>query len=52
VCTVLQQRRLLGRRGLKSKPHANTLSTTTDISRRERRPLGQTKARTSTPHIQ
>jgi hypothetical protein len=37
MCAVLQQRRLLYGRGLKPKPHAATLLTTTDIPRRERR---------------
>ncbi|GLY77575.1 hypothetical protein Airi01_058420 [Actinoallomurus iriomotensis] len=35
--TVLQQSRLLGGRGRKPEPHASTLTTTTDILRRERR---------------
>jgi hypothetical protein len=39
VCAVLQQRRLLG-----------TLTTTTDIPRRERRFLPCMKAGVSTPH--
>jgi hypothetical protein len=33
---MLQQPRLLGGRGHKPEPHANKLSTTTDILRRER----------------
>ena len=49
VCAVLQQRRLLGCRGLKSEPHATTLWTTTDIPRRERRCLPSLKAGVSTP---
>jgi hypothetical protein len=48
---VLQQHLLLGRRGLKTKPHVNTLTTTTDISRRERRFLPGLKTEVSTPRI-
>jgi ribosomal protein L1 len=51
VCAVLQQSRLLGNRGLKPEPHPNTLSTTTDISRRERRFLPGPKAEVSTPRM-
>ncbi|GLY75815.1 hypothetical protein Airi01_040820 [Actinoallomurus iriomotensis] len=49
VRAVLQQRRLLGGRGLKPKSHATTLTTTTDISRRERRSLPGRKAGVFTP---
>jgi hypothetical protein len=51
VRAVLQQHRFLGGRGLKPKTHANTLSTTTDISRRERRFLPGLKAEVSTPRM-
>jgi hypothetical protein len=51
VRAVLQQSRLLGSRGLKPEPHAKTLSTTTDISRRERRFLTGPKAEVSTPRM-
>jgi hypothetical protein len=50
VCTVFQQHLLLGGCGLKPEPHANTLSTTTDILGRERRFLPGPKAEVSTPH--
>ncbi|MCW2945484.1 MAG: hypothetical protein JWR24_2201, partial [Actinoallomurus sp.] len=40
-----------GGRGLKTKPHPNTLTTTTDISRRERRFLPGLKTGVSTPRI-
>jgi hypothetical protein len=46
--TVLQQRRLLGGRGLEPEPHPDTL-TTTDILRRERRFLPGLNARVFTP---
>jgi hypothetical protein len=46
---VLQQRLLLGKRGLKPKPHANTLSTTTDERGRERRRYPGLKAGGATP---
>jgi hypothetical protein len=48
---MLQQHPLLGGRGLKTKPHPNTLTTTTDISRRERRFFLGLKAEVSTPRI-
>jgi hypothetical protein len=48
--TVLQQRRLLSGCGLEPKSHASTLTTTTDILRRERRFLPGLKAGVSTPH--
>jgi hypothetical protein len=51
MCAVLQQHRLLGGRGLKTEPYPNTLSTTTDISRRERRFLPGLKAEVSTPRM-
>jgi hypothetical protein len=51
VRAVLQQHRLLGSRGLKPEPHPNTLSTTTDSSRRERRYLPGPKTGVSTPRI-
>ncbi|GAA4519912.1 hypothetical protein GCM10023191_096040 [Actinoallomurus oryzae] len=46
---VLQQHRLLSGHGLESKSHAGTLTTTTDIPRRERRAFPGPKARVSTP---
>jgi hypothetical protein len=49
VRAVLQQRRLLSGRGLKPKSHASTLTTTTDIPRRERRLDPSRKAGVSTP---
>ena len=49
VRAVLQQRRLLSGCGHKPKPHATTLETPTDISRRERRFLSGLKAGVSTP---
>jgi len=49
VRAMLQQRRLLGGCGLKPKPHATTLKTTTDIPRRERRFLPGLKTGVSTP---
>jgi hypothetical protein len=52
VRAVFQQRRLLGGRGLKPEPHTGTLTTTTDIPRRERRCLLDRKAGVSTPHNQ
>ncbi|MCW2944115.1 MAG: hypothetical protein JWR24_832, partial [Actinoallomurus sp.] len=48
---VLQQHPLLGGRGLKTKPHTNTLTTTTDTPRRERRFLPGPKAEVSTPRM-
>ncbi|MCW2948815.1 MAG: hypothetical protein JWR24_5532 [Actinoallomurus sp.] len=48
---MLQQHPLLGGRGLKTEPHPNTLTTTTDIPRRERRFLPGPKAEVSTPRI-
>jgi hypothetical protein len=48
VCAVLQQRLLLSGRGRKPEPHARTLTTTTDIPRRERRFLPGLTAGVST----
>jgi hypothetical protein len=48
---MLQQHPLLGGCGLKTEPHANTLTTTTDISRRKRRFLPGLKTGVSTPRI-
>jgi hypothetical protein len=50
MCAVFQQRRLLNGCGRKPEPHASTLTTTTDIPRRERRFLPGLKAGVSTPH--
>jgi hypothetical protein len=50
VPAMLQQHRLLGGCGLEPESHANTLTTTTDIPRRERRFLPGLKAGASTPH--
>jgi hypothetical protein len=51
VRAVLQQHLLLDSRGLKPRTHANTLTTTTDTSRRERRYLLGPKAEVSTPRM-
>lgn len=51
VCAVLQRNLLLGGCGLKPKPHVTTLTTVTDIPRRERRSLTGLKAEDFTPHI-
>jgi hypothetical protein len=49
VRAMLQQHHLLNGRGLKPEPHAKTLTTTTDILRRERRFHPGPKAGVSTP---
>jgi len=48
--TVLQQRCLLGGRGLEPEPQVDTPTTTTDIPRRERRFLPGSRTGVSTPH--
>jgi hypothetical protein len=51
MCTVLQQRLVMGGRRLKAKPHMSTLSTVTDKRRRERRFPPTPEVGVSTPRI-